>query len=102
VQETNIKYLFDEKLTLIETFKTKKNIDYMSIREGIISIFLIGKPCFEKNAKEVLEVDVFMKIQKSYYRDTFLKYLAELFQSVLQMVYVNVMCHTDMVFISSY
>ena len=48
-----------KSLLSLRPSKQKKITDYMSILEEVISFFLIAKPYFEKNLK-----DVFQKPQK--------------------------------------
>lgn len=53
--KSNIKNLFGQKFTLIQTFKTKKKYwQYLELC-GRYNSFSDWKPCFEKNDKQVLE-----------------------------------------------
>jgi hypothetical protein len=52
VQEPTIKNPFGQKFTLIETFKTKKNIGYSSRYEGGVPIFLNGNHVLRKTCKK--------------------------------------------------
>ena len=52
-QGADFKKLVDEKFTLVETFKTKKNIGYSSRFEGGIPIFLIENHVLRKTLKKL-------------------------------------------------
>ena len=64
MQKSSIRNPSDEKLALIQASKTKRNIDHTLSQVAIISIFLPRNRFLKKNAKQVLEIDFFIQIQK--------------------------------------
>ncbi len=69
------KKLHDENFALIQTFKTK-NKYWLQVELGISYFnFPVWKPCFEKNANEVLEIDLeigFFKFFQSFHQLPFI------------------------------